>query len=176
MKKTQLRTIILLISMTASATQFVCAQKKSKKVTPSPLTIAGSFTINNTSKSKIYNYLLKEEMELVEKKQSTIIAADSAKGEFTSKRTAWCSYKADTTFNGKVIKDAVDRKEAYEYAIKFNAGNNIFTYEIPSFKTLNGNILMKNDANRARLSSCAESESWTIRDIITGESILIGMK
>ena len=176
MKQILLRRLTVFIVIAISTVQIACGQKKTKKATPIPLTIDGNFTIASTPKSKIFNFLLKQEMELVAKNLSTILISDSIKGELISKRIAWCSYKADTTFNGKVIKAAVSRKEPYEYNIKFNVGDNIFTYVIPNFKNSEGLIIMKNDHVNERLSSCAESESWTIRDIITGESILVGMK
>ena len=153
----------------------VCAQR-GKKAPPTPLTHDGYHSVANTSKSKIFNELLKEEQKLSGKRESTILLADSVKGILNVKRTAHCDYTADTTFNGKILKNAVTKHVPYTYTINFKIDNNIFTYKILGFYTQAGQQIMKNDVKNADLSSCAQREIWSFSDQLSAAVVLMSYK
>lgn len=167
---------ITLFCLLLSVVQLASAQVKKKVAVSSPIVYEGNHSVANTSKAEIFKSLLASEQKLVDKKQSTILVADSLKGILSVKRLADCSFQADTTFNGKVLKNAVTKNVSYFYEVHFNIGDNIFTHKVSGFATLQGQPIMKRDAKHPQLSSCAESEIWKINDIIIGQSVLMKMK
>jgi hypothetical protein len=154
----------------------IAAAQQVKKKSPVPITDDGYHSVPNTTQSTIFNDLLKAEQKLVDEKKSIILLTDSIKGILNVKRIAHCSYMADTTFNGKTLKNAVAKDVPYEYIANFKIDNNIFTYKIIGFSTTSGQAIMKNDLKNAKLSSCAQSEIWSFKDRLIAETVLMGMK
>jgi hypothetical protein len=165
--------IFLVSGMFYSAT--VSAQLRKKPV-PAPITYDSYHAVANTSKSKIFNELLKSEQKLSGGKKSILLESDSTKGILNIKRTAYCSYMADTTFNGKVLKNAVTKRIPYNYIVNFKIDNNIFTFKIMGFYRESGQQIMKNDIKDVNLSSCAQGEIWSFSDHLSATVVLMGVK